>query len=82
MDNIDIFRLHLNSDEADEANLAQGNCKYNIKLANKKTQYSKILLYVDNFNIFLILLIFDLKFSPATLLFKEKNVFVFKVFSL
>jgi len=51
MENIDVFRIVLDSENADISTEAQGDFNYDVKLATRRTNYTKYILYVDNFSI-------------------------------
>ncbi len=51
MENIDSFRIVLDSETADLSTLASGDFTYNVKLQARRTNYTKYILYVDTFNV-------------------------------
>ena len=51
MENIDVFRVVLDSETPDLSTEADGDFTYNVKLQARRTDYKKYILYVDNFNV-------------------------------
>jgi hypothetical protein len=51
MENIDVFRVVLDSESADLGTESLGNYIFNVKLGTRRTDYKKYILYVDNFSI-------------------------------
>jgi len=51
MENRDIFRIYLDSENAEITNDTTGNYTFNIRLPAKKINYTNYVLYVDDFNI-------------------------------
>lgn len=51
MENIDVFRVVLDSESADLGTESIGNYIFNVKLGTRRTDYKKYILYVDNFSI-------------------------------
>tara|TARA_Y100001937_G_C7055300_1_gene301081 strand:- start:267 stop:728 length:462 start_codon:yes stop_codon:yes gene_type:complete len=51
LDNVDIFKIILESENPDTQVEASGQYGYKINLPSKKVNYKKIMLYVDNFQI-------------------------------
>ena len=51
MENRDIFRIYLDSENAEITNDTTGNYTFNIRLPNRKVNYTNYVLYVDDFNI-------------------------------
>lgn len=51
MENRDVFRIYLNGEDADLQTATLGNFTFNVKLPARRVQYTKYILYVDDFNI-------------------------------
>ena len=51
MENRDIFRIYLDSENAEITNDTTGNYTFNIRLPARKVNYTGYVLYVDDFNI-------------------------------
>ena len=51
MENRDIFRIYLDSENAEITNDTTGNYTFNIRLPARKVNYTNYVLYVDDFNI-------------------------------
>lgn len=51
MENRDIFRIYLDSENADLSTDTLGSYTFNIRLPSKKVNYTKHILYLDDFNI-------------------------------
>ena len=51
LEKVDVFRIFLDSETATTELETKGEYEYDINLPSKKNQYTKIIMYVDNFNI-------------------------------
>ena len=51
MEKSDVFRLYLNGEDADLSDTSNGSFTFNVKLQSRNVNYTKYILYVDDFNI-------------------------------
>lgn len=51
MQKSDVFRLYLNGEDADLSDTTNGSFTFNVKLQSRNVNYTKYILYVDDFNI-------------------------------